>query len=244
MGTVPGIISVMYNVPGVTKLNLSASNLAKIFNGKITKWNDPAIVADNAGVTLPDLAIQAFHRSDASGTSFNFSNYLNKTAPTDFPTAANKQWPGTGGQSAQGSKGVAQAVKSTAGAVGYAEVSYATSNNLHHRQRRQRRGQVRPADRRQRRELHRQGEGGHRRRELPVQLRLHLRGRRRLPGRPGDLRDRLLHGQRLGQAAAAEGLPGLHGQQRARSRSWRAWATSPCPRTSRSTVAAIFNGLS
>ena len=130
VGTVPGIISVMYNVPGVTKLNLSASNLGKIFNGKITKWNDPAIAADNAGVSLPDLAIQTFHRSDASGTSFNFSNYLNKTAPTDFPAAANKQWPGTGGQSAQGSKGVAQAVKSTSGAIGYAEVSYATSNNL------------------------------------------------------------------------------------------------------------------
>lgn len=130
VGTVPGIISVMYNIPGVTKLNLSAANLGKIFNGKITKWNDPAIVADNAGVNLPDLAIQTFHRSDASGTSFNFSNYLNKTAPTDFPAAANKQWPGTGGQSAQGSKGVAQAVKSTSGAVGYAEVSYATSNSL------------------------------------------------------------------------------------------------------------------
>jgi phosphate transport system substrate-binding protein len=130
VGTVPGIISVMYNIPGVTKLNLSASNLGKIYNGKITKWNDPAIAADNAGVTLPDLAIQTFHRSDASGTSFNFSNYLNKTAPTDFPAAANKQWPGTGGQSAQGSKGVAQAVKSTSGAIGYAEVSYATSNSL------------------------------------------------------------------------------------------------------------------
>ncbi|WP_370363770.1 phosphate ABC transporter substrate-binding protein PstS [Catenulispora sp. GP43] len=130
VGTIPGAIAVMYNVPGVSKLNLSASNLGKIFNGKITKWNDPAIVADNAGVTLPDLAIQTFHRSDASGTSYNFSNYLNKTAATDFPAAANKQWPGTGGQSAQGSKGVAQAVKTTSGAIGYAEVSYATSNSL------------------------------------------------------------------------------------------------------------------
>jgi phosphate transport system substrate-binding protein len=130
VGTVPGAIAVMYNIPGVTKLNLSASNLGKIFNGKITTWNDPAIVADNAGVNLPNLPIQTFHRSDASGTSFNFSNYLNKTAATDFPAAANKQWPGTGGQSAQGSKGVAQAVKTTSGAIGYAEVSYATSNSL------------------------------------------------------------------------------------------------------------------
>ncbi|MFL6110069.1 MAG: phosphate ABC transporter substrate-binding protein PstS [Catenulispora sp.] len=130
VGTIPGAIAVMFNVPNVDKLNLGAGTLAKIFNGKITKWNDPAIAADNTGVTLPDLAIQAFHRSDASGTSFNFSNYLNKTAAADFPAAANKQWPGTGGQAAQGSKGVAQAVQSTAGAIGYAEVSYATQNSL------------------------------------------------------------------------------------------------------------------
>ena len=130
VGTVPGAIAVMYNVPGVDKLNLSASTLGKIFNGKVTKWNDQAIAAENPGVQLPDLAIQAYHRSDASGTSFNFSNYLNKTAAADFPAAANKQWPGSGGQSAQGSKGVAQAVASSSGAIGYAEVSYATTNNL------------------------------------------------------------------------------------------------------------------
>ncbi|MFD0630682.1 phosphate ABC transporter substrate-binding protein PstS [Catenulispora yoronensis] len=130
VGTIPGAIAVMYNVPGVDKLNLSASTLGKIFNGKIAKWNDAAITAENPGVALPDLAIQAYHRSDASGTSFNFSNYLNKTAAADFPTPANKQWPGSNGQAAQGSKGVAQAVQSTSGAVGYAEVSYATQNNL------------------------------------------------------------------------------------------------------------------
>ncbi|GAA1998255.1 phosphate ABC transporter substrate-binding protein PstS [Catenulispora subtropica] len=130
VGTIPGAIAVMYNVPGVDKLNLSASTLGKIYTGKITKWNDQAIATENPGVSLPDLAIQAYHRSDASGTSFNFSNYLNKTAAADFPTAANKQWPASTGQAAQGSKGVAQAVQSTAGAVGYAEVSYATSNNL------------------------------------------------------------------------------------------------------------------
>ena len=130
VGTVPGIIAVMYNVPGVTKLNLSASTLGKIFNSKITKWDDAAIKADNPGVTLPSLAIQSFHRSDASGTSFNFSNYLNKTAGSDFSATANKQWPGTGGQGQQGSKGVAQAVQSTSGAIGYAEVSYATADHL------------------------------------------------------------------------------------------------------------------
>jgi phosphate transport system substrate-binding protein len=130
VATIPGVISVMYNIPNVSKLNLSASTLAKIFNSKITNWNDPAIAQDNPGVQLPNLAIQTFHRSDGSGTSYNFSNYLNKTAPADFPAAANKAWPGTGGQGQQGSKGVAQAVKSTAGAIGYAEVSFATQNQL------------------------------------------------------------------------------------------------------------------
>ncbi len=128
---VPGAIAVIYNVTGVTApLNLSASTLAKIFNGKITTWNDPAIAASNSGVSLPSTKITTFHRSDKSGTSFNFSNYLNSVAPADFPAKANKQWPGTGGQGQNGSSGVAQAVKTTSGGIGYAEISYATSNNL------------------------------------------------------------------------------------------------------------------
>jgi phosphate transport system substrate-binding protein len=128
---VPGAIGVLYNVSGVTSpLNLSASTLAKIFNGKITTWNDPEIAGENTGVTLPSTKITTFHRSDKSGTSYNFSNYLNKTAATDFPAAANKQWPGTGGQGENGSSGVAQAVKTTDGGIGYAEISYATANNL------------------------------------------------------------------------------------------------------------------
>jgi len=128
---VPGLIAVMYNVSGVTSsLNLSASTLAKIFNGKVATWNDPAITGENPGVTLPGTKITTFHRSDKSGTSFNFSNYLNKTAAADFPAAANKQWPGTGGQGQNGSSGVAQAVKTTDGGIGYAEVSFATSNSL------------------------------------------------------------------------------------------------------------------
>ena len=108
---VPGAIAVMYNVSGVTApLNLSAQTLAKIFNGKITTWNDPAIAKDNSGVTLPSTKITTFHRSDKSGTSFNFSNYLNQTDAADFPSKANKQWPGSGGQGENGSSGVAQAV--------------------------------------------------------------------------------------------------------------------------------------
>lgn len=128
---VPGAIAVMYNVTGVTTpLNLSASTLAKIFNGKITTWNDAAITAENPGVTLPSTKITTFHRSDKSGTSFNFSAYLHGVAPADFPAAANKQWDGTGGQGANGSSGVAQAIKTTDGAIGYAEISYASANSL------------------------------------------------------------------------------------------------------------------
>ncbi|HXR73583.1 phosphate ABC transporter substrate-binding protein PstS [Actinocrinis sp.] len=128
---VPGAIAVMYNVSGVTApLNLSAQTLAKIFTGKITTWSDPAIAKDNSGVTLPSTKITTFHRSDKSGTSFNFSNYLNQTDAADFPSKANKQWPASSGQGQNGSSGVAQAVKSTSGGIGYAELSYASANNL------------------------------------------------------------------------------------------------------------------
>ena len=125
---VPGAIAVIFNVPGVTSLNLSAKNLAAIFQGTIVNWNDPAIKADNASATLPNLPIQSFHRSDTSGTSFNFSNYLNNLVPS-FP-AANKQWPASAGTGESGSSAVAAKVVATAGAIGYAEYSYAKSNNL------------------------------------------------------------------------------------------------------------------
>ena len=130
VGTIPGAIAVMYNVPGLDSLNLSAATLGKIFDGKITNWNDPAIATDNGGKAGPDLAIQAFHRGDGSGTSYNFSNYLNKTAPDAFPYPANKQFPGKGGQGVTGSKALATSVASTSGGIGYAEVSFATANKL------------------------------------------------------------------------------------------------------------------
>jgi phosphate transport system substrate-binding protein len=125
---VPGAIAVVFNVPGVTSLNLSAKNLAGIFNGTIKTWNDAAIAADNSGVTLPNLAIQPFYRSDTSGTSYNFSNYLHSLEPTFG--AANKQWPGTAGQGQKGSSAIAAKVQSTSGGIGYAEYSYATQNKL------------------------------------------------------------------------------------------------------------------
>ncbi len=127
---VAGGIALGYNLKGVSTLKLSAATIAQIFTGKITKWNDPVIAADNPGVTLPSTAIKTFHRSDGSGTSFNFSNYLANVAKADFPFAANKQWPAPGGDAAKGSSAVAQAVSTTPGAIGYFELSYAQQSGI------------------------------------------------------------------------------------------------------------------
>ncbi|MGH3685036.1 MAG: phosphate ABC transporter substrate-binding protein PstS [Pseudonocardiaceae bacterium] len=128
---VGGPIAIGYNVPGVTNnLNLSAANLAKIFSGTITNWNDQAIAQDNPGVQLPVLGIQSFHRSDGSGTTYNFTNYLVHDAKTDWTFGTNKNWTAPGGQGAKGSQGVAQGVKSTPGGIGYFELSFATQSQI------------------------------------------------------------------------------------------------------------------
>lgn len=128
---VGGPIAIGYNVPGLAKnLNLSASTLAKIFSGKITQWNDPAITKDNPGVALPALGIQSFHRSDGSGTTYNFTNYLTNDAKADWTYGTGKNWAAPGGQGAKGSQIVAQGVKSTSGGIGYFELSFATQSQI------------------------------------------------------------------------------------------------------------------
>ncbi|MFI6288114.1 phosphate ABC transporter substrate-binding protein PstS [Streptomyces sp. NPDC051018] len=127
---VGGPIAIGYNLSGVDNLVLDPSTIAKIFNGKITKWNDPAIAKLNEGVSLPDKAIQAFHRSEDSGTTQNLGKYLGKTAKADWPYEAEKKWPAPGGQAASGSSGVAAQVKQVDGAIGYFELSYATSQSI------------------------------------------------------------------------------------------------------------------
>ena len=128
---VGGPIAVGYNVPGLTKsLNLSASTLAKIFSGKITNWNDPAVAKDNAGTQLPSLGIQSFHRSDGSGTTYNFTNYLSNDAKADWTFGSNKNWTAPSGQGAKGSQSVAQGVKSTPGGIGYFELSFASQSQI------------------------------------------------------------------------------------------------------------------
>ncbi len=121
---VGGPIALGYNVPGVDNLVLDAPTLAKIFDSKITNWNDAAIKKLNPSAKLPDLKIQAFHRSDESGTTDNFTKYLIATTADNWKYSGGKAWQAKGGQSAAGSAGVAQQVKATSGAIGYFELSY------------------------------------------------------------------------------------------------------------------------
>ena len=127
---VGGPIAVGFHLEGVDSLTLDASTLAKIFDNKIKKWNDPAIAKLNDGVKLPDKAIQAFHRSEDSGTTQNLGKYLGAAAPSDWKYEAEKKWPAPGGQAASGSSGVAAQVKQVDGAIGYFELSYASSQSI------------------------------------------------------------------------------------------------------------------
>ncbi|MFI9235914.1 phosphate ABC transporter substrate-binding protein PstS [Streptomyces sp. NPDC053079] len=125
-----GPIAIGYKVPGVDNLVLDADTLAKIFDSKIEKWNDEAIKKLNPDAKLPDLKIQAFHRSDESGTTDNFTKYLKAAAEKSWPYAPAKAWAAKGGQSADGSAGVSSQVKQTPGAISYFELSYATANKI------------------------------------------------------------------------------------------------------------------
>ena len=125
-----GPIAVVYNVDGADSLQLDAPTLAKIFAGKITKWDDAAITAQNSGVKLPSTAIGTVHRSDESGTTDNFTKYLSKTAESDWTFGNAKAWKATGGTGAKGSDGVASAVKSTPGTIAYVELSFAENSDL------------------------------------------------------------------------------------------------------------------
>ncbi|WP_329104893.1 phosphate ABC transporter substrate-binding protein PstS [Micromonospora sp. NBC_01699] len=125
-----GPVAITYNLTGVDGLQLKPATLAKIFAGKITKWDDAAIKADNPSATLPATAIQAVHRSDESGTTDNFTAFLSKAAETDWTFGKAKAWKAPGGTGAKGSDGVAALVKQTAGTIGYVELSFAENSSL------------------------------------------------------------------------------------------------------------------
>jgi phosphate transport system substrate-binding protein len=129
--TTLGAVVPVYNIPNVATLNFTPDVLADMFLGKITKWNDARIAAANQGAKLPDLPIVVVHRSDGSGTTFIFCDYLSKVSPS-FKSAVGAstsvQWPA--GVGAKGNEGVAGLVRQTPGAVGYVELVYALQNNI------------------------------------------------------------------------------------------------------------------
>jgi len=118
-------IAVVYKLDGVNNLQLSPATVAGIFSGQITKWNDPAIVADNPDATLPDKAITPVHRSDKSGTTGNFTDYLSQTAPEAWTAGKVEEWPTDGGQSGDGTSGLISTVEGGDGTIGYADFSKA-----------------------------------------------------------------------------------------------------------------------
>lgn len=124
-----GPVAVAYNLEGVDELNLSTENVAKIFKGEITKWNDEAIAAENEGVELPDTDIAVVYRSDESGTTDNFQKFLKASAPEIWETDG-QQFPAAVGEGANGSNGVATQVSAIDGGITYVEAGFATQQGL------------------------------------------------------------------------------------------------------------------
>jgi phosphate transport system substrate-binding protein len=118
--------AVVFNLDGIDSLNLDAATISRIFMGEITNWNDPAIAAHNAGVSLPNQAIVAVHRSDNSGTTENFTDYLSKASGGVWKFDPHGDWPMEGGEAANGTSGVISAVEGANGGIGYADASRIT----------------------------------------------------------------------------------------------------------------------
>ncbi len=118
-------IAIIYNLPGVEELQLSPETLAKIFNQEITSWNDRAIAADNPGAELPSTRITPVNRSDESGTTENFTEYMSEVVPSVWSYEVSGDWPVKGGEAASGTSGVVEAVEAGEGAIGYADESQA-----------------------------------------------------------------------------------------------------------------------
>jgi phosphate transport system substrate-binding protein len=129
--TVAGAVVMTYNLPGNPAIKLDGATIANIFLGTITKWNDPAITAQNAGVQLPDSDIIVVHRSDGSGTTYIFTDFLSKVSPdwkTKVGTNTAVKWPV--GLGAKGNEGVSGQIEQTPGSFGYVELIYAAQNKL------------------------------------------------------------------------------------------------------------------
>jgi phosphate transport system substrate-binding protein len=118
-------IAIIYNLPGVEELKLDPETLAEIFNQEIENWNDPKIAEENPEAELPETRIVPVNRSDESGTTENFTDYLSKVAPSIWTHEVSGDWPVKGGEAASGTSGVVEAVSAGEGAIGYADASQA-----------------------------------------------------------------------------------------------------------------------
>jgi phosphate transport system substrate-binding protein len=130
---VAGGVAIMYNLPGAPKLKLDGDTLANIYLGNIRNWNDPKIAALNPGIHLPDLAIVPVYRTEGSGTTFIFTDYLSAIDPVWADTVGkgtSVKWPAGIGLGAKGSEGVAGQVKQISGAIGYGELAYADQSKI------------------------------------------------------------------------------------------------------------------
>jgi phosphate transport system substrate-binding protein len=116
-------VAIIFNLPGVTSLNLDSATIAKIFNKSITTWNDPAIAALNPGVTLPSAKITPVVRADGSGTTANFTTYLSETQPSIWTYPVSTAWPVTGESAQQGGSGIVSTVTAGKDTIGYADQS-------------------------------------------------------------------------------------------------------------------------
>lgn len=127
-----GAVVLSYNLPGNPELKLTPEVIAGIFMRTITKWNDPKITAENPGVTLPDMDITVAHRSDGSGTTFIFTDYLSKISDdwkSKIGTGKSVNWP-DGELGGKGNEGVSGMIKQSPGTIGYIELTYALQNNM------------------------------------------------------------------------------------------------------------------
>ena len=202
-------IAVVYNLEGVDSLQLSAKTIAQIFDNKITKWNDPAIADENPDADLPDTAITPVHRSDDSGTTKNFTDYLGKAGEGAWKYDAEDAFP-VKGEAAEGTSGVISAVTKGKGTIGYADESQAgdlgqVKVKVGEEYRRARAPRARPRWS----TTSPAAEGPRRRRHGRRHRPDHHRGRR-LPGRAAVLPDRLPDLRRRQRGRPGQGLPRLH----------------------------------
>jgi phosphate transport system substrate-binding protein len=118
-------IAIVFHLDGIDRLDLAPTTIARIFSGEIVRWDNPEIAEENPGVDLPPMAISAVHRSDDSGVTENFTEYLHEAAGGDWPWEPSGIWPVDGGEAAQGTAGVANAVANGRGTIGYVDGSQA-----------------------------------------------------------------------------------------------------------------------